>query len=223
MAALLQIAVPMKTKLLWIIPVAALFSACDQKEDPVASKPKPKIHKSLAERQASKHAETATEEPAGTLEAPASAGSARPLSESVAPPVASASPATPAPAAVAPAPGTPGGPVTQEQLDAYRAKRRAERATEMAKEMTARFKERDANGDGLLAQSEVSERMQRGFGRADANGDGSLDATEQEAMIKAMSDRMTEGGDRERGDRGRGNFAGRRGQGGGGGGGRGQN
>jgi hypothetical protein len=33
--------------------------------------------------------------------------------------------------------------------------------------------------------------MQRGLERMDSNGDGTIDATEREAMIKEMTDRMT--------------------------------
>lgn len=51
--------------------------------------------------------------------------------------------------------------------------------------------ELDANGDGLLTKDEMAGPMQRGFEQMDGNGDGAIDATEREAMIKNMADRMS--------------------------------
>ena len=67
--------------------------------------------------------------------------------------------------------------------------------------MTTRLKERDANGDGLLVQNELSGGMQRGFTRADTNGDGSLDATEQQAMIQSIAERAGNSDRRDRNNR----------------------
>ena len=100
--------------------------------------------------------------------------------------------------------------MTTEEANAWRESRRseqrAERVTRAAEQMTARFKERDANGDGLLEQGELSGRMQRGFSRADTNGDGTLDASEQEAMIQNFAERAGDGGERRGGRRGPGGW-----------------
>lgn len=202
----------MKANFLWILPLAALLAAsCDNKKEGVpAAESKPKPVKPLA----SKHrpespGKTARSE---SLALPTPGEDRTGLAMQSEPQTAPGAQAQLAPSP-APAPGQK-APLTTEEANAWResrkAEQRAERVTRMTEQMTARFKERDANGDGVLAQSEVSERMQRGFGRADANGDGSLDAAEQEAMIQSMAERGEDGGDRRGGDaRGRGPRRGR--------------
>ena len=188
----------MRAKLLWLIPVAAFLSACDKQEEPVAAQSKLKAPKSAAHRPESTPEAQAAETPETSAPVADSGSFTTPQSSPVAP----ASQASADPAAA-----TPPTVLTQAQRDAYSAEQRAKRATQMAETMATRFKEQDANGDGLLAQGEVSERMQRGFTRADTNGDGSLDATEQHALIKNMSERMSENNPGDRGQAG-----GRRGQ-----------
>ena len=196
----------MKAHSLWILPLAALLAtSCEKQEAPAAAGPKPKPLKPLA----SKH-RPGSEEPAAndslTLPVPGESGTGLAMQSS--------EPQT-APAAqaqVSPSPASAAGrqaPMTTEEANAWRegrrAEQRAQRVARVSEQMTARFKERDANGDGILELSEVSERMQRGFSRADTNGDGSLDAPEQEAMIQSMADRARTGDgrrDRRGGDRG---------------------
>jgi Ca2+-binding EF-hand superfamily protein len=79
------------------------------------------------------------------------------------------------------------------------AKAREERVAQAATQISERFKQQDANGDGFLAKDEVSERMQRRFAEADKNSDGFLDATEQQTMVQATAQRMGEGGRQRRG------------------------
>jgi hypothetical protein len=182
----------MKAKFLWMIPVIALVSSCEKNEEQAAvPDSKPKTFRPLgSKRSAEREKEVAAAEE--TTES---------LEEAVDEPISSVpSAALAAVTPQAPAAGTPGGPLTQEQRDAYKAQLQAKRFAELKVQMSSRFKEQDANGDGILTQNEVSERMQRGFTRADTNGDGSLDATEQEAMIQNFSNRVSEG--RQRGDRG---------------------
>ncbi|WP_367873089.1 hypothetical protein [Luteolibacter sp. Populi] len=188
----------MRATLLWLIPAAAFLSACDKQEEPAAARSKLKAPKPGTHRPETTPEAQASEKTPETSAPAADSGSfTTPQSSPV------------APASQASAPATPPTILTQEQRDAYSAEQRAKRATQMAETMATRFKEQDANGDGLLAQGEVSERMQRGFTRADTNGDGSLDATEQQTLIKNMSERMTGNNPRDRRE-----TAGRRGQGG---------
>jgi len=81
----------------------------------------------------------------------------------------------------------------QERL-ARMAKAREERVTQMTAQITERYKQQDANGDGLLSKNEVSDRTQQRFSQVDKNGDGYLDASEQQAMIEAFTQRASEGG-----------------------------
>ena len=177
----------MKAKFLWMIPVIALVSSCEKNEEQAAV---PKTFRPLGSKRSAERekevaaAEETTESLAEAVDIPVVPDGAASLA-SVAP--------------QAPVAGTPGGPLTQEQRDAYKAQLQAKRFAELKVQMSSRFKEQDANGDGILTQNEVSERMQRGFTRADTNGDGSLDATEQEAMIQNFSNRASER--RQRGDR----------------------
>lgn len=177
----------MKAKFLWMIPLIALVCSCEKSEEQAAvPDSKPKTFRPLgSKRSAEREKEVAAaEETTEAVDVPAAPDAAAALA-SLAP--------------QAPAAGSPGGPLTQEQRDAYKAQLQAKRFAELKVQMSSRFKEQDANGDGILTQNEVSERMQRGFTRADTNGDGSLDATEQEAMIQNFSNRASER--RQRGDR----------------------
>lgn len=150
---------------------------------------------------------------------PVSTKSAAPKSEraldsdiaqvAVAAPVASPQPATidpppaidPAPAAAKPdqsAIEQVTEQLRQERL-ARMAKAREERAVQMTAQMTERYKQQDANGDGLLSKDEVSERMQQRFAQYDKNGGGNIDASEQQALNQAAAQRMSEGGGGRRG------------------------
>jgi hypothetical protein len=185
----------MKNPLLPLLSIAVLLSACDKTEDPAAAKDsKPKSFKPVGEHRPKRQAPPQEAMPSQNAEPAWSEALAEEPADGVTPP---SQPI--APLALQPAPGAPAGPLTQEQRDAYRAERQVQRAAQIKVDLAARFKERDADGDGLLSQSEVPERMQRGFSRADTNGDGSLDATEQESLIQNMSGRMAERG--SRGDR----------------------
>jgi hypothetical protein len=182
----------MKAMLLWLIPVATLLASCEKTEEPAAANPKASKPVSLRSKAPKQEEAPALEESAPIVEADAPA---TPPSSPFAP-LADAAPAPVVPAA-------PTGPLSQEQRDAYRAEQRAKRAAEMSERITARFKESDADGDGMLTQGEIPERMQRGFTRADTNGDGSLDATEQETLIQNLSERMAENNGRDRRGMGR--------------------
>jgi len=83
------------------------------------------------------------------------------------------------------------------------AKAREERAARFATRMTERYKQQDANGDGLLSKDEMGGRMRQRFAQVDKNADGYLDASEQQAMIQDVSRRMSEGGRGQRGFNGR--------------------
>lgn len=102
-----------------------------------------------------------------------------------------------------------GQSMTDEERAAARAQAREERMARMREQMVARWAERDTDGDGKLSQAELPERMRGRFADFDTNGDGFIDATEQQAMVQRMTERMREGGgrgdfrNRDRGDRGR--------------------
>lgn len=94
-----------------------------------------------------------------------------------------------------------------------RAKLRAERAAKEREERMARMTEQigeavrqaDANGDGLISESEVPQILARRFSDHDSNGDGSLDAAEQKVMLESFAERMSSfgrGGGGERDGRG---------------------
>ncbi|MEO5914235.1 MAG: hypothetical protein ABIS50_08385 [Luteolibacter sp.] len=186
----------MKTNLVLIGMVALALGACDKKEEvsetgtlpkkkafgsevrptsfkPLASKPGPVAEAGIAQIPATGP---------GTASEP--------------------SPAT----AVAPAKVLSATEIATEQLRQERlarmAKAREERIVQATAQLTTRFKEQDVNGDGFLAKDEVDGRMQRRFADADKNSDGFLDATEQETMIQAASQRMGEGGGQRRGGQG---------------------
>ena len=183
----------MKNLFLPILSAAVLLSACDRTEEQASAKDtKTKTLKPLGANRSKSQAPPEEVTPSQDGEPASPAALADGSAEAVTPP---SQPI--APLAQQSVPGAPGGPLTQEQRDAYRADRQARRAAQIKVDVAARFKERDADGDGLLAQSEVPERMQRGFSRADADGNGSLDATEQETLIQNMSERMAERGSRD--------------------------
>ena len=182
----------MKNLFLPILSAAVLLSACDKTEEQASAKDtKTKTLKPLGANRSKSQAPSQEAIPPQDL-GPASPEALADGSTNAVPP-----PQPIAPLPQQSVPGAPGGPLTQEQRDAYRADRQARRAAQIKVDLAARFKERDADGDGLLAQSEVPERMQRGFSRADADGNGSLDATEQETLIQNMSERMAERGSRD--------------------------
>ncbi|MEK7950637.1 hypothetical protein WKV53_09025 [Luteolibacter sp. Y139] len=196
----------MKTKLPWMVVTAVLLAACDEKQEPkAAAQPKPA---STTKRFTPDKAAAATK--------PAPAPVPEPEAEPVDPAVAQETP----PPAATPAPQTtPQAPtLTPEEAQAKRNEARQQRIARVAEQMTTRLKQQDANGDGLITQNELTGPMQRGFTRADTNKDGSLDATEQQAMVQSISERMANPDNR----RDRGGFAGRGGGGFGGGGGRGR-
>lgn len=89
-----------------------------------------------------------------------------------------------------------------ERREARESEDRAERLTRITEQISARLKERDTNGDGLLSKEEVSGPFSGRFDDVDTNGDGQLDDAEQAAMIQELSDRMRSFGDRGRQDRG---------------------
>ncbi|HEY1120742.1 MAG TPA: hypothetical protein VGE67_04045 [Haloferula sp.] len=170
----------MKTKLPWMAAAAVLLAACNEKQEPTAAQPK------LPQPSSSKRF---------TPDRPA----AKPAP--VAPPIIQEAP-TPTPAAPPAAPKpAPAPTLSAAEREAQRAAQRQQRIARVTEQMTTRLKERDANGDGLLTQNELSGGMQRGFTRADTNGDGSLDATEQQAMIQSMAERAGNSDRRDRNDR----------------------
>ena len=200
----------MKTNLALIGMVALALGACDKKEEvsqtatqpkqkasgpnrrpssskPAASKPKPAIEPEIAQ--------TPAEEPSEIQSSPS------------APALAHETPPAPA---MPSASGKTTDQLREERL-ARMAKAREERVAETTAQITTRFKEQDTNNDGFLAKEEVNGRMQRRFTEADKNNDGFLDATEQQTMIQATAQRMSEGGGQRRGgqdggaDQGRGN------------------
>ena len=168
-----------------MVVAAALLAACDEKQEPVAAQSK---LPAAGKRFTPDRPANAPKPQAHTTPAPAPA--APPVAQHTPPPVVPAAPATPPPAA-APA-------LSAEEREAQRAEQRQQRIARVSEQMTARLKEQDANGDGLLTQNELNGPMQRGFTRADTNKDGSLDATEQQAMVQNISERM---GSSDRSDR----------------------
>jgi hypothetical protein len=183
----------MKNLFLPILSAALLLSACDKTEEHASAKDtKTRTLKPLGANRPKSQASAEEATPSQDGEPGSPAALADGSAEAVTPPSQSI-----APIAQQATPGAPEGPLTQEQRDAYRAERQAQRAAQIKVDMAARFKERDADGDGLLTQGEVPERMQRGFSGADTNGDGSLDATEQETLVQSMSERMAERGSRD--------------------------
>jgi hypothetical protein len=146
---------------------------------PVAPKPKPAMETEIAEAPAPEYEET---QPA-------------PAIPEAAPAVVQAAPTPVAPLSAS-------GKTTEQLRDerlARMAKAREDRITQTTTQLTARFKQQDANGDGFLAKDEVDGRMQRRFADADKNKDGFLDATEQAAMIQSVAERMGDGGGQRRG------------------------
>ncbi|MBI24807.1 MAG: hypothetical protein CMN05_14625 [Roseibacillus sp.] len=89
-----------------------------------------------------------------------------------------------------------------ERREARESEEQAERFARIAEQISARMKERDANGDGLLSKEEVSGPFAGGFDEVDTNGDGQLDDAEQAAMIEGLSERMRNFSDRSRRGRG---------------------
>jgi hypothetical protein len=92
--------------------------------------------------------------------------------------------------------------IENEKREAERAVQREQRIAQMKERIVARVAEADANGDGLLAQDELSGMFSRNFAESDTNGDGFLDATEQQAMLANMEERIAELGSRGGGPRG---------------------
>lgn len=181
----------MKSKLALIGVVSLTFVACDKKEE-VTESAKPGVPKTKVVRTEHLPTPKPVAPPAEPEIAQTSAVAPQVISP---PPVAAPEPATP------PVPQSATGKTTEE-LRAERlermAKAREERTAQMTQQLATRFKEQDANGDGLLAKAETSDRMQRRFDQADKNADGYLDASEQEAMIQASAQRASEGGGQRR-------------------------
>ncbi len=90
----------------------------------------------------------------------------------------------------------------EERREERESEERAERFARITEQISARMKERDTNGDGLLSKEEVSGPFSGGFDEVDTNGDGQLDDAEQAAMIEEISERMKSFGDRSRRGRG---------------------
>ena len=114
-------------------------------------------------------------------------------------------PPAPSKAAVKLDPSIPLPRSTEERAERRKAREsedQAERVTRITEQISARLKERDTNGDGLLSKDEVSGPFSGGFDDVDTNGDGQLDDAEQAAMIQELSDRMRSFGDRGRQGRG---------------------
>lgn len=79
------------------------------------------------------------------------------------------------------------GALSVDELQAQASERMAERIANRAERMLER---RDANGDGLLQQSELQEgRDGRGFARIDSDEDGFISEAEFDAAREAMKDR----------------------------------
>lgn len=167
----------MKTTPFCIGIMTLLLVACD-KEQPAASQT-PK-RPSLAERKEAKRKEIAARPPV-----------VEPVEEPLPPPPVVKTPSPIAKAPPAAPPSTTPAP-SREELEAKRAEALAKRVAQMTEEFNTRMTEQDANGDGLLTKDEMAGPMQRGFERLDSNGDGAIDATEREAMIKDMADRMSQ-------------------------------
>jgi hypothetical protein len=167
----------MKTTPFCIGILSILLVACD-KEPPAASEAPRRP--SLAERKEAKRKEIAARPP---VEEPVEEILPPPPAVKPPAPIAKAPPAAPPPATPAPSTG---------ERDAKRAEEQAQRVAQMTEQFNTRMMERDANGDGLLTKDEMSGPMERGFDRMDGNGDGAIDATEREAMIKNMADRMSQ-------------------------------
>jgi hypothetical protein len=191
----------MNTTPFWIAMISLLLIACDKEpSDATGAVPK---RPSLAERKEAKRQEIAARPRVGNL-----------AEDEALPPLGAPPAATPPAAAAEVPPAAPPSSTPEpsaEEREARRAEDRAERIARMTVQFTARLMERDANGDGLLTKDELDGPMQRGFERMDINGDGVIDATEREAMIKNMADRMSQfnrgggrGPGRGPGDRGRG-------------------
>lgn len=154
-----------------------LLVGCDQEEPAASEAPK---RPSLAERKEAKRKEIAARPPVEEpVEEELPAPAAPPPAVQPEAPVAKAPPST------TPAP-------SEEERQAQRAEAMAQRVAQMTEQFNNRMMENDANGDGLLTKDEMSGPMQRGFERMDSNGDGAIDATEREAMIKGMADRMAQ-------------------------------
>ena len=89
-----------------------------------------------------------------------------------------------------------------ERREARESEEWAERLARVTEQISARMKERDANGDGLLSKEEVAGPFSGRFDEVDTNGDGQLDDEEQAAMIEELSERMRNFSDRSRRGRG---------------------
>ena len=89
-----------------------------------------------------------------------------------------------------------------ERREARESEERAERFARIAEQISARMKERDSNGDGLLSKEELSGPFSGRFDEIDTNGDGQLDDAEQAAMIQSLGERMRSFRDRGRRERG---------------------
>ena len=167
----------MKTTPFRIGLLTLLLVGCDKEEPAASEAPK---RPSLAERKEAKRKEIAARPPV-----------AEPVEEELpAPPAPPPAVQPEAPVAKAPPSTTPAP--SEEERQAQRAEAMAQRVAQMTEQFNTRMMERDANGDGLLTKDEMSGPMQRGFERMDGNGDGAIDATEREAMIKGMADRMSQ-------------------------------
>lgn len=181
----------MKSNLALIALAALALSSCDKKEE-VTQSAKPSVTKPKPARPAKP---APLPEPTPPEPAPSNTPE---ITQAAAAPEAPASPSTAAPETAAPQTAQSTTGKTTEQLRAERlermAKAREERTAQMTAQLTTRFKEQDANGDGFLSKDEAGDRMQRYFGQADKNSDGFLDAAEQQAMIQTTSQRFSDAG-----------------------------
>jgi type IV secretory pathway VirB10-like protein len=195
----------MKNNFTLIGMMALALAACDKKEE-VTQKAAPPLNTRTSS--AERHASSPKPKPPVETEiadAPAPAPEPEPEQAQSAPPA--FAPAV-VQAAPVPAPASPlstSGKTTEQLRDerlARMEKAREDRIAQTTTQLTARFKQQDANGDGFLSKDEVDGRMQRRFADADKNKDGYLDATEQAAMIQSVADRAGDGGQRRGGQNG---------------------
>lgn len=185
----------MKKNLTLIGMMALALAACDKKDEVTQTGPATNTRTSGSERHAPLPKPNTTKpQPAAEPE----------IAEATAP-TPEETPPAPAVVQAAPAPATPlstSGKTTDQLRDerlVRMAKAREDRIAQTTTQLTARFKQQDANGDGFLAKDEVDGRMQRRFTDADKNKDGFLDAAEQAAMIQSVAERAGDGGGQRRG------------------------
>lgn len=194
----------MKNNFTLIGVMALALAACDKKEETTQTGTPPNTRTSGTERHASPKPIAAKPKPAvepEIAEAPAPAPEEIPSAPTTPGPSPAVIQAAQAPAAPLSASGKTTEQLRDERL-ARMEKAREDRVAQTTTQLTARFKQQDANGDGFLSKDEVDGRMQRRFADADKNKDGYLDATEQAAMIQSVAERAGDGGQRRGGQNG---------------------